>query len=118
MRQGGFTLVEVLAALVVFSFSIAGLTQVGLQSTRSVTALEDKVLAGIVADSQLVLARSAPLNVGTRKGEMTQMGRGYVFTIETEQTDMPNFFELRVAVRRTKDGQVIAERLAYRQATR
>ncbi|MBC6412844.1 MAG: type II secretion system minor pseudopilin GspI, partial [Hyphomonadaceae bacterium] len=53
-KDRGFTLIEVLAALIVFSIAILGLSQAGSQSVRSVGVLENRMLAGIVADNVLV----------------------------------------------------------------
>ena len=54
----GFTLVEVLAALLIFSFAIVTLTHSGAESVRAVSVLEQKTYAGIVADNRIVRARS------------------------------------------------------------
>ena len=39
MKEDGFTLVEVLAALLIFSFAIIGLTRAGTESVRAVSVL-------------------------------------------------------------------------------
>ena len=99
-KETGFTLIEVLAALVIFSVAIIGLIQAGAQSTRTVTALESKLLAGIVADNQIILTRSRPVTLGIRTGTATQMSQTFTYRIETRTTDAPNFFRITVIVRR------------------
>jgi len=44
MKEAGFTLVEVLVALLIFSFAIIGLTRSGTESVRAVGVLQDKSL--------------------------------------------------------------------------
>ena len=58
ISEAGFTLVEVLAALLIFSFAIIGLTHSGTESVRAITILEHKTYAGIVADNRIVQALS------------------------------------------------------------
>lgn len=112
--EGGFTLIEVLVAMVVFSIAIVGLTRAGGESSRAVGAIEDKMLAGIAADNVLVLGRVKRLEKGTKRSEETVMGR--VFDVEriTTETEAKGFYQIRVKVR-SKDGeQVIIDRVAFR----
>ena len=69
ISEAGFTLVEVLAALLIFSFAIIGLTHSGTESVRAITILEHKTYAGIVADNRIVQARLKPLKIGVSIGE-------------------------------------------------
>lgn len=123
-NDAGFTLVEVLAALLVFSFAIMGLTRTGTQSAQAVVAIEQKTLAGIVADNQLVMARSLDVVKGRRTGEANVMDRDFTFTVETSETDTPNFYKLVIDVRarpkgsRGNDGQVIVQRTGFMKAQR
>ena len=57
MKQDGFTLIEVLAALAIFSIAIIGLSGANTQSIKTTDRVTDKTYAGFVADNQLVLAR-------------------------------------------------------------
>ena len=113
-NEQGFTLVEVLAALLVFSLSIIGLTHAGTQSARAVSIISEKSLAGIVADNALIKARIQPLNLGSAKGEETQMGQIFTYRVTTAQTPVENFYSLNVSVQREGFEQVIITRQAYR----
>lgn len=112
--EAGFTLVEVLAALMVFSVAIIGLTHAGTQGTMATAQLETKTLAGIVADNQLVIARADDLKLGTQTGEADILRRRYAYRLQTEATEIADFFKLTVQVIDDADGRVLAERIAYR----
>ncbi len=116
-NEQGFTLVEVLAALLVFSLSIIGLTHTGTQSARAVSVISEKSLAGIVADNALIKARIQPLKIGTAEGQETQMGQSFFYKITTTQTPVENFYSLNVSVQRDGFEQVIITRQAYRRGS-
>lgn len=109
----GFTLIEVLAALLIFSLAIIGLTAAGTESARSVTAIEQKMLAGIVADNVLTQARFERLEVGSRRGEEAQMGRDFEWDLETTTTEADGFYQFNVRVSLDGQDQILVERTAY-----
>jgi len=115
MKDDGFTLIEVLAALMVFSIALIGLTRAGTESARAVGVIEDKMLAGIVADNQLTLARIDQLKNGTQSGHTVLMSRPFEYEISTSKTDVTGFFRVIVKVRHENSDQVIVERTAFRQ---
>jgi len=114
MRDEGFTLVEVLAALLIFSFAIIGLTRAGTESVRVVSVLKDKSYAGIVADNQLIRARIAPLEVGVKTGEESVSGKAYDWRVETSKTESDDFYRLIVTVNEANSEQIILSRIAFR----
>lgn len=116
MGERGFTLVEVLAALLVFSIAILGLTRSGTESVRAVTILEHKSYAGIVADNQLIRARLKPLKTGVETGEDKAAGRDYDWRLETRETDSAGFYRMVVTVREKDKEQIIITRTAFRGA--
>jgi len=125
--QAGFTLVEVLAALLIFSLSIIGLIHAGTQSAKTAYILEEKMLAGIVADNQLVLARADDLSRGVRRGQDAMRGRVFNWELRTHNTDVDGFFRLSVQVSKAQQNnaqsrqntggsnqdQVLIERTAF-----
>lgn len=113
VKEAGFTLIEVLAALLVFSVAIIGLTHAGAESARAVSAIDDKMLAGIVADNQVILARKALSKPGIETGEVTSMSRIFEYEIETTKTDVEGLLSLAVKVRLKGQGQIVAERKAF-----
>jgi len=114
MREQGFTLVEVLAALLIFSFAIIGLTRAGTESVRAVSVLKDKSYAGIVADNQLIRARIAPLEVGVKTGEEFVSGKPYDWRVETSDTESEGFYRIIVMVSDAETDQLIISRTAFR----
>ena len=114
MSESGFTLIEVLAALLVFSIAIIGLSHSGSESVRAVSVLEHKSYAGIVADNQLIRARLRPLQRGVETGESQMAGRDYDWRVETVETDSAGFFRMTVSVSQKDSEQTIMTRIAYR----
>lgn len=98
MKQDGFTLVEVLAALVIFSIAIIGLSQAGAQSVAHTDRLTDKTYAGFIADNQLVLARMRTPQIRSESGEETMGGRDYDWRLDTVETEQAGLFELQISV--------------------
>ena len=113
-KDDGFTLVEVLAALLIFSFAIIGLTRSGTESVRAVSVLQDKAYAGIVADNQLIRARIEPLKVGTNTGDEIVKGKPYEWRVETSETESDGFYRLIVTVSESQTDQIILTRTAFR----
>lgn len=117
-KNNGFTLIEVMAALLVFSIAIIGLTTAGSQSARAVSVIDDKMVAGVIADNQLILSRQNALKVGIKTGETDAMSRSYTYQVETIETESPGFYRLIVRVKAKDQEQVIVERTAFRTGTR
>ena len=68
MSDRGFTLVEVMAALMIFSVAIVGLVGVNNQGLRTVNAIEQKMIAGVVADNVIVEARRKDVQISESDG--------------------------------------------------
>ena len=70
-REAGFTLVEVLAALAIFSITGIGLVRVASENAKTARMVESRALAGVVADNHLArtLVRARPLEPGTETTE-------------------------------------------------
>ena len=117
MRAGekGFTLVEVLAALLIFSTAILGLMHAGTENIRAMNAVEQKQIAGIVADNQLILAlnNEAPLRRGSQQDSSKMAGREWHWQIRTEQTEEPGFYKLTATVRLQNAEQILLTRTAF-----
>ena len=114
-KQDGFTLIEVLASLLIFSTAILGLMHAGSENIRAMSVLEQKQLAGIVADNQLLLAlnRPAPLRVGTQQDSGEMAGRDWNWRIQTQDTGNAGFFKITISVREKTSEQVLVTRTAF-----
>lgn len=114
--DSGFSLIEVLAALLVFSLSIIGLTHAGTQSAQAVSVIEQKSLAGIAADNALIAARQKPLKLGKVDGQAVQMGRTYNYVVTTTPTEVSGFYALHVEISQDGSEQILVSRNAFRGA--
>ncbi|PHR93166.1 MAG: type II secretion system protein GspI [Robiginitomaculum sp.] len=113
--QRGFTLVEVLVSLVIFSTAIIGLMQAGTQNARAVYIAQQKQLAGMIADNQLILAThtNAPTQIGTQQDSVQMAGRQWHWQIRTEETSQAGFYKLIITIREDGSEQIIMTRTAY-----
>ncbi len=113
--EQGFTLVEVLAALLIFSTAILGLMHAGTENIRAMNAVEQKQIAGIVADNQLILAlhNNAPLRRGSQQDTSKMAGREWLWQIRTEETGEPDFYKLTATVRVQGSEQILLTRTAF-----
>ena len=116
MNNDGFTLIEVLAALLIFSLAIIGLTRSSIESIRTASVLQDKSYAGIVADNQIVKFKILPLKSGVITGEDTVMGTNYDWRAEVSKTQSKDFYEIKVEVIDKATEQLIIKRTAFRLA--
>ena len=110
-KQAGFTLVEVLAALLIFSVAIIGLSRAGTQSVAHTQRLTHKTYASVVADNQLIYARMRSPVVGTKSGREEAGGQTYNWKVETVKTPQAGLLELRVSV--SQDEDVFVTRRAW-----
>lgn len=118
MKDKGFTLIEVLAALVIFSVAMVGLVTMNIQSAKAVQVVNEKMLAGIVADNVIIEARrERTIEVGERRGEETSFGRDFEWTREIQTTDLEGFYKIVVKVRLVNFEQVVMERTAFRSGS-
>lgn len=114
-NESGFTLVEVLVSLVIFSVAILGLTRAGTQTLTALNQMEEKTYASVVADNQLALARLESENpfARARIGEAQSGGRTFEYRVERVATEVPEFFELVVSVSSPRSDQVLIQRRAF-----
>lgn len=103
MKESGFTLVEVMAALLIFSLAIIGLSRAGTQSVAHTQRLTHKTYASVVADNQLILARMKRPEIGTKSGQEEAGGQSYSWRVETSKTSQKGLLELQVSVFQDED---------------
>lgn len=113
IKDEGFTLIEVLAAMVIFTVAILGLSHAGTESIRGAAAIEAKTLGSIVADNQLTLAKFERIEVGTRRGEAVQMGRDFEWSLITTETEIDDFFQITVNVSDPVSDVIYVQRTAF-----
>lgn len=99
-RQRGFTLLEVLIALVVVSLALLALTRTAGIQVNSFDGLRERTLAGWVASNVLNETRIAtPFpGVGKRDGRTRFANRDWRWILEVKATDDPDMRRLDVLV--------------------
>jgi general secretion pathway protein I len=84
----GFTLLEVLVALAIFATVAASLLGATASSLRTAARLEEKTLAGWIADNQLVelqLQRPSP-DIGRTQRDLSYAGRDWQLQADIHST--------------------------------
>jgi general secretion pathway protein I len=104
-EQEGMTLLEVMVALAVFALAGMALMQTTTQQAVGIGRMEEKVLAGWLADNQMVqlqLERSWP-EKGWDEKTVSFAGREWYLRWRGPGSDIPQQCRLEVEVRRTRE---------------
>lgn len=119
-ESGGFTLVETLAALAVFSIAAMGLISMTGNATRSARHLETRFLAQVVAENAMADAISdpRPMERGVETGGERQRGRDFEWTRSVADTGRDGLVSVEVAVRAAGEAQVLAQLQALKSGAR
>nr|WP_321361817.1 type II secretion system minor pseudopilin GspI [uncultured Hyphomonas sp.] len=113
MTERGFTLAEVLVALLVFSIAAIGLAHLVTETTANAGHTRRLSLARIEADNRLVEAvtDTATLRAGSTSGESVQRGQSFDWVREIEiRGDESGLAGIRVTVSDAATGQQLALR--------
>ena len=114
MKQAGFTLVEVLVSLAIFSLAVIGLNRAATLAVGGATDLSVRTHAGFVADNAVVEARMRPAQNGTVRGAATSGALRFEVSTQTLATELPGFFEINVSVRQDGRERIVITRRAFR----
>ena len=96
----GFTLLEVLIALLLMSLALTGLMRLATLETRAAAQLRDATIAQWVASNAIADARlreGFPA-IGTRDGESAMAGRQWRWRLDVSGTDEASIRRLDVLV--------------------
>lgn len=109
-RTGGFTLLEVLAALAVMTFALAALWKVLSQGIVMADDLPDRVLARWVAHNRIVLRQATGQWPDTRvyEGNEEMAGTEWYWEEQVSGTSEPQLRRLTVTVGKTPDSLSLA----------
>lgn len=110
----GFTLIEVLVSLAIFSLAIVGLNRAASLAVSGTATLQAKTYAGFVADNAVVLSRINPLELGIERSEAQSGDMIFDIEVETSETEQSEFYEILVRVREADRERVLVERRAFR----
>lgn len=116
--QHGFTLVEVLVALAIFSLAALALLRLQGAALGTTARLDERALAGIVAQNlavEAMIATQAPA-FGDSGGEIANGGRNWRWAQHVERSPNPNLQRIEIVVA-GPDGGTAATRTVVRRAT-
>ena len=99
-HNGGFTLLEVLIALLVLALALLALTRTAAVQVQSFTELRERTLAGWLAQEILAETRIAnPLpDPGRNNGQRRFAGRDWRWEVRVQATAVPSIRRLDVSV--------------------
>ncbi|MEN1939656.1 type II secretion system minor pseudopilin GspI [Luteimonas sp. MJ246] len=116
----GFSLIEMLVALAVFALAVLGLLNLAGESTRTAVAIEERVLAAVVADN--VAVEAAALDVRAladeARGSEEAGGRDWRWTRSTGPTADPSLLRVDIRVSPPGESRVAAEISLFRSLPR
>lgn len=100
MRTEGFTLVEVLVALAIFSLAALALLRLQGAALGTTARLDEKAMAGIVAQNVAVAAMVSPLPppFGASAGVETNGGRQWPWAQVVARTPDPRLQRIEIKV--------------------
>jgi len=109
-RDGGFTLIEIMVALAVFSLAALALLRLESATVRGAGILETGVAAGMVAQNVAIDAMTAaqPPAAGRERGSETNGGRTWAWTRAVSAIGDGQVMRIDVAVTDPRGGQVLA----------
>ncbi len=99
--KGGFTLLEVLAALVIVAIGMLGVIEAVSQTARNASYVREKTIAHWIAMNQLTrvrIAAQAP-KIDKSSDEVDMGGRRWRWTMEVQQTPVESVRRIDISVR-------------------
>lgn len=98
--QSGFTLLEMLVALAVFSIAALALFNLETVTVTNTNRIADRTFGQIVAHNVAVetLTDPAPPSIGTASGEEANGGRSWHWTRVTEASPEERILQIEIAV--------------------
>jgi general secretion pathway protein I len=100
MPRNGFTLLEIMVALAIFSLAALAMVRLQGYSVRSTANLGDSSMAWQVARNVAVeiLSNPAPPTLGETRGEEINGGQKWIWTATTISTDDGRLVSIDIAV--------------------
>jgi len=114
----GFSLLEVVVAIAVFSLGALATMNVLGQAGRSAGVEEARMIAGIVAENRIAeaMAMNRPPALGTTSGVEQAMGRDWSWEMRVAPSPEPRILRIDVSVREAGGTQILSEFSSFRAA--
>jgi len=117
LRARGFSLIEMLVALAVFSLALLGLLNLAGENTRTATIIQERVLAGVVADNRAVEAMTEPPQqlAQATSGVEAAGDLQWEWLRTLHGTDDPDLLRVDIQVRPQGETRIAAELSLFRR---
>ena len=119
-KNNGFTLIEVLVALVILSIALTAIVKATGQNIRNTHYLQNKNIAAWIATETLNEARAGVIELTDANAEYEQeknvLGQAWKIKAYSKSTPNPHIQELHVEVYRQADDTRLAALMSYRYA--
>ncbi|UTW56525.1 type II secretion system minor pseudopilin GspI [Kordiimonas sp. SCSIO 12610] len=114
----GFTLVEVMVALAVFSIAVVAMITAQNENIRTITILEERAFAEIALENILVETVTSPANipVGFTSGQVTYAERIFDWRRQVIETSSPNVHRVTISIYNQGGEQALQSFTALRKA--
>ena len=99
-HNGGFTLIEVMVALVIVSLALAGVAASMGQMIDTANTMRDRTFASWIAQNKIAEMRLAGVipEVGESSGEVDYANAAWAWTADVSETGVENLLKVEVTV--------------------
>jgi prepilin-type N-terminal cleavage/methylation domain-containing protein len=109
-RNAGFSLIEIMIAILILGVALTGLTQGITTALSSSKASELQTAAGLIASGQIETLRAEKeLDDGVTEGECGEALPSCSWTLTVSPTDLDGLHDVKVVVQKTDSGEEICE---------
>jgi general secretion pathway protein I len=117
--EDGFSLLEVVVAIAVFSLGALAVMNVLGESTRAAVADERRAVAAIVAENRLAeaMATTRPPMTGVTRGSEQALSRSWDWEVRIAPSPESRILRIDATVREAGDTQVLAAFSSFRSAS-
>jgi general secretion pathway protein I len=116
-NEAGFTLIEVMVALAIFSIAVVALITAQNENIRTITILEERAIAEIAAENILVETITSPANIptGFTSGQINFAGRPFDWRQQVIETSTPGVHRVTISIYTRGGAQALQSFTALRK---